>query len=182
MGIFLGTITNFNPNKGHISFVTNSSINIGDRISIENKKHESETYTISELMINDKNIKQANNGDKVKIGRMKGNISVGDKIYKISDKLLTSSAIETTNKEIRKVDLNCRISVKRNIPISLSLSDNNGIAFDIISDIIPIEAINSPITKERLINQFSKTSNTPFRFKNFEIDLDENLIPIGVRE
>lgn len=175
MGIYLGKISNFNNNKGHISFTTNSQLCIGDKINIENKKHEIASYTISELMINDRNIKQAKPGDKIKIGRMKGNIFVGDKIYKISDKVLTSSALESLDKELKKIALNCKIFVKENLPISINLSDNNGIKIDIVSDIIPIKAINSPITKERLINQFSKTNNTPFQFKNFEIDLDDGL-------
>lgn len=175
MGIFVGTISNFNSNHGHISFKTNDILRIGDKISVENKKHEISTYTISELMINDKNIKQANSGDKIKIGRMKGNISVGDKIYKISDKVLTTSALDSLNKELKKVSLTCNISVKKNIPISISLYDENHIKIDIVSDVIPIEAINSPITKERIASQFSKTNNTPFQFSKIEIDLDDDL-------
>ena len=175
MGIFVGTISNFNSNHGHISFKTNDILRIGDKISVENKKHEISTYIISELMINDKNIKQANIGDKIKIGRMKGNISVGDKIYKISDKVLTTFALNSLNKELKKVSLTCNISVKKNIPISISLYDENYIKVDILSDVIPIEAINSPITKERIASQFSKTNNTPFQFSKIEIDLDDDL-------
>ncbi len=175
MGIFVGTISNFNSNHGHISFKTNDILRIGDKISVENKKHEISTYTISELMINDKNIKQANSGDKIKIGRMKGNISVGDKIYKISDKILTTSALDSLNKELKKVSLTCNISIKNNAPISISLSDENHVKIDIVSDVIPIEAINSPITKERIASQFSKTNNTPFQFSKIEIDLDDDL-------
>ena len=78
MGIYLGTISNFNNNKGHISLTvsrdSNVTVRVGDKISVENKKHETSTYTISELMIQDKNVLQATCGDKIKIGRMKGNI------------------------------------------------------------------------------------------------------------
>src|SRR5699024_10751878 len=153
MGIELGKVSNFNNNKGHISFTTESTLHIGDTISIENKKHETSLYTISELMIKDKNIKEANPGDNIKIGRMKGSIYVNDKIYKISDKKLTSSALDTLDKELRKIPLNCKLVVKHNSPISISLLGNN-IETTIISDIIPVNAINNPITKERLIEQF----------------------------
>ena len=34
MGIFLGEISNFNKNKGYITFTTNSTLHIGDKISI----------------------------------------------------------------------------------------------------------------------------------------------------
>ena len=169
MGLYLGKVTNFNKTNGYISFVTNEVLNIGDKISVEDEK-----YTISELMINNKNIKQAVPGDKVKIGRMKGKIFIGNKIYKISDKALSQSALDSLNKESRKRNLSCILNVKKDSPISIKVTDGNLVA-SIISDIYPTIAINSPITKERLISQLSKTNNTPFAFKNFDISLDESL-------
>ena len=184
MGIYLGTISNFNNNKGHISLTVSRdsdvTVRVGDKISVENKKHETSTYTISELMIQDKNVPQATCGDKIKIGRMKGNISVGDKIYKIADKLLTTSALETLSKENRKVNLNCKMIVKRNQPVELYVSDSNSHEVKITSDIIPVEAINAPLTQERLIVQLSKTNNTPFHFENIEIDLEDGLYIQGI--
>ena len=180
MGIYLGTIANFNSNKGHISFTTSDTINIGDKISIENKKHETSIYTISELMINDKNIPQANNGQKVKIGRMKGEISVGDKIYKVSDKNLTATALNTLNQENRKIDLSRKMTIKKDSPISIEVSDDNGCIVNIVSDIYPVDALNSPITVERLSDQISKTNNTPYQFKNIEINLDDGLYIQGI--
>ena len=46
MGLFLGTISNFNPNKGRITLAINEPIEIGDTISIES---EQGTYTVSEI-------------------------------------------------------------------------------------------------------------------------------------
>lgn len=180
MGIFLGTISNFNNNKGHITLTTVDKVSVGDKISVENKKHETSIYTISELMINDKNIPQAFEGQKIKIGRMKGNINVGDKIYKISDKELTSSALNTLDTESRKTNLNCKIIVKKNLPVSIEIFDNNGCTVNIVSEIYPEPALNSPITIDRLTAQISKTNNTPFQFTNIEIDLDEGLYIQGI--
>lgn len=180
MGIFLGAISNFNANKGHISFTTVDKVSVGDKISIENRKHETAIYTISELMFNDKNIPEASYGQKIKIGRMKGNISVGNKIYKVSDKALTTIALNTLDTENRKIDLNCKMIVKKDKPISIEIRDNNGLTVDIVSDLCPVEAVNSPITVERLTSQICKTNNTPFQFKNVEIDLDDGLYIQGI--
>ena len=180
MGIFLGRISNFNSNKGHITFTTADTLAVGDKIGIENKKHETSLYTISELMINNKNMPKVLSGNKVKIGRMKGDISVGYKIYKMSDKQLTSYALETINKENRKVNLNCKLTVKKDLPIELKVFENSGIIVKVISDITPVSAINSPISKDRLIAQISKTNNTPFQFDNIEIDLDDGLFIQGI--
>lgn len=46
MGIFLGTILNFNLNKSLITLETKENIQIGDTISIESEKG---TYTVSEI-------------------------------------------------------------------------------------------------------------------------------------
>lgn len=175
MGIYLGKITNFNDNKGHISFATSCTLGVGDKISVENRKGENSLYTVSELMVNNKNEKSVPAGTKVKIGRMKGDIFVGNSLYKISDKKLSQSAISTLNTELRKVNLNCELTVKKNCPISIKISGSTDISVETISQLVPIGALNSPITKERLINQLSKTNNTPFQFVNFEIDLDDNL-------
>lgn len=180
MGILLGKISNYNNNKGHVSFTTANTISIGDKIGIENKNHETSLYTISELMINGKNVPHAFAGDKVTIGRMKGNIFVGNTIYKMSDKQLFSTAIDTLNKENRKINLNCKMFVKKDLPIELIVFDASGLTVEITSNIIPEPAISSPITKERLIAQISKTNNTPFQFKNIEIDLDDGLYIQGI--
>ena len=175
MGIYLGTISHFNANQGHITFVTNDTLRVGDKIRIENKKHESSPYTISELMSGKNNIKEAHTGDKITVGRMKGNIYSGNKIFKISDKALSSFVQNQIYLENRKVDLHCKITIKKDIPISVELWDSHHIKCNITSDIVPIEAINAPITKDRIIRKFSKTNNTPYRFTNIEIDLDDNL-------
>ena len=56
MGIFVGTVSNFNSNKGYITLKLQDDIAIGDTVSLEKEKG---SYTISELMINNKNIQSA---------------------------------------------------------------------------------------------------------------------------
>ena len=158
MGIYLGTISHFNANQGHITFVTNDTLRVGDKIRIENKKHESSPYTISELMSGKNNIKEAHTGDKITVGRMKGNIYSGNKIFKISDKALSSFVQNQIYLENRKVDLHCKITIKKDIPISVELWDSHHIKCNITSDIVPIEAIilMPPLLKIALFVNFQK--------------------------
>jgi len=176
MGLFLGNVENFNNNKGYVSLKINEPISIGDKICIETSLEEG-IYTISELMIHKHNSPTASIGDFVTVGRIKGKIKNGDRIYKITDKKLFEDASKTFSDsyEFRKRDLNCSISLKRNEPISICVSDNNGIEIHLKSDVIPIDALNNPITEERIISQLSKTNNTPFRFSNINVNLGENL-------
>lgn len=180
MGLYLGKIEKYNPEKGYITLSSKEILSIGDTISTEK---ETGTYTISELMIGNTNISESSPFQPVTIGRMKGNISVHDKVYKMSSKELLRISLDSINKELKKNSFKCHLRIKENTPITMSIaslskdSDNlfSNIYFNLTSDIKPISAINAPITKDRIINQLTKTKNTPYSFDEITIDLDDNI-------
>ena len=178
MGLFLGTVQKYNKNKGYVTLKLKEKLNIGDKVSIE---QESGSYTISELMENNKNIKETKINQIVTIGRIKGNINSGDKIYKISSKNIIDSAKESYKKENRKIPLKCNVTIKKSCPISIhitSYSDlieykNLNITYQL--PCIPEDAKNRPLDKETITRQISKTNSTPYEFKIIDIDLDDNV-------
>jgi len=178
MGLLLGKVQNYNKSKGLITVKLKESIKIGDTISLENEKG---SYTISELMEKNKNIVDTKVGQTVTIGRMKGNISCNDKIYKMSSKELSTLAKESYKKENRKIPLNCKVIIKKGKPISISITPANSIALYKNLKIqyelneLPVEAKNKPLEKETIINQISKTASTPYQFKNINVVLDNNV-------
>ena len=178
MGLFLGTVQNHNKNKGYVTLKLKEPISIGDKISLEN---ENGSYTISELMDKNNNIKETKINQTVTIGRIKGNISLGDKIYKISSNSLTDNAKESYKKENRKVSLNCNVTIKKDLPISINITSNNDIPeykdlnINYQLSYIPEAALNKPLDKEAIIKQISKTNSTPYVFNNININLDNNL-------
>lgn len=181
MGIEIGTVENYNANKGHIKLQLKDSVSIGDTISFEK---EPSKYTISELMQNNSNFTTLGSGKKVTIGRMKGNIAVGNKVYKLSSKELTTSARQSfENAENKKILINGIITIKKEQPMCMQIictntrhsSDNyHNIKINVKSSIIPEEAQNSPLTADRVEKQIRKTGNTPFEFENIKIELDDN--------
>ncbi len=64
MGIYVGNVANFDPNKGHIKLNLADSLEIGDTINFEK---ENTRYTVSELMIGNSNIRKAYTGQIVTI-------------------------------------------------------------------------------------------------------------------
>ena len=178
MGLFLGKVEKYNKNKGYITVKINEPIEIGDTISLEK---ESGTYNISELMLKDKNIKETKIGQTLTIGRMKGNINLGDKIFKISSKKLNSLAQESIKNENRKISLNCKVTIKKDTPIQLQITSANNLKIysnlniTCVSDVIPVMAKNKPLEKERVLSQINKTNNSLYEFKNINIELDDNL-------
>lgn len=182
MGIYLGTIKKYNSNKGHIALQLEEDLELGDSISVSN---EASKYLVSELMIKNVNQKKVSANTEVTIGRMKGNIKVGDKVYRISSKALSDFAKASyDNCENKKIPLNCTVTIKKNTPISMEISTNKNTCYNElyssiyvkeISNMIPIDALKTPISVERVVKQISKTTNTPFSFENITVLLDDGL-------
>ena len=175
MGLYVGKISKFNEKKGHLTIKIENSLSVGDKISINN-----EIYTISELMIDNKNFESVTENKLVTIGRMKGKISVGNTVYRIEKNALLKASSPTfkENKNFVKIPLNGEIIIKKDNPISLRVWSEFGIYknlhFTEISTEYPEIALNHPITKEKIIEQLSKTGNTEFNFININVNLDDN--------
>ncbi len=179
MGIFLGKIIKFNPTKGLVTAKLENTLSIGDGISFEN---ENTKYTISELMNKNVNFKSAKKGMTVTFGRMKGNIKPNDRIYKLTDKELSSEALNSYSKESVKTYLSCNLKIHSSENILAQIKNLNfGLEESFEYDYIPEVAQNVPITKEKIIAQFRKTLNTCFEFSEIDIDMNENLfLPTSV--
>ena len=179
MGITLGKVLKFNPNRGLITIKLENEVAIGDGISFEN---ESTKYTISELMNKSVNIKSGKTGETVTFGRMKGNIKPGDKIFKLTDKTLSTEALNSFSKENVKTYLSCNLEIHSGQKISVRIKSkkfNTEVNFEY--DYIPDIAKNSPITQNKIITQFNKTLNTCFEFSDININLDDNVfIPTSI--
>ncbi len=179
MGLLLGKVQNYNKNRGLITLKLKEPIKIGDTISLEK---ETGSYTITELMENKKNITDTKIGQTVTVGRMKGNISCHDKIYKMSSKELSTLAKESYKQENRQIPLNCQVTIKKEQPISIRITpanSNSALYKDLNiyyeSNEIPVEAKNKPLEKETVIHQISKTASTPYQFKKIAVSMDDHI-------
>lgn len=177
-GFYLGKIEKFNPNKGYITLKASSPLSIGDKVGIN-----SDTYTVSELMINGNNIKNANINDTITIGRIKGEIKPGLEVYKLQSKVLNDNIAPTFKeaKEFRKQTISANVFILKDKPLKIELfcDDENSVYYNetvtYTSETIPSDAINAPISRDKIISQISKTGDTPFEFKNINLELDDNL-------
>ena len=183
MGLPLGIIQKYNKTNGHITLKLQEELYVGDCISTQK---ENGSYNVSELMVKNKNIKIGNIGNLVTIGRMKGNISVGDKVYKISSKVLKDNALNSFKTENRKIPLNIKLFIQNNKNISAVVNSCSkydlykNLNFEYTSNIIPNTSINKPLDQDTIIKQFSKTNNSIYEFKKIKIILDDNLfLPIS---
>lgn len=134
-------------------------------------------------MVKGRNVPTIEEKELVEIGRMKGNIHIGDRVYKISSKELSNFAKYSYQGEHRKIKLNAHIQMEKGKPIILEVSTLHkqsdplfqDIHACIQSEIVPVEATSKPITQERIQMQLNKTTESIFTFDNITIDLEPNL-------
>lgn len=158
-GIYIGKVLSYDGKRYiKIKNETNETLNIGDGIEIWNGSNNSPSTIISEI-------------DRNKIGRIKGEISPNDKVYKTLDKSLNTTMRETFSRGFRRHSLiDLTIKVVENSPIIIKIND-----FTYESNIVPEKATNQPITEEKVISQFSKTGNTPFGVNKIDVQLGNEL-------
>lgn len=162
-GVYIGKVTNYDG-KRYITLDNISNLNIGDGIEIWNNSNNSPSTIISEIVGN-------------KIGRIHGEIHIGDKVYKTLDKNLNQKMRESFSRGfVVHSKVNVVAQIKENENIKIIIND-----FEYTSDVLPSIAQNQPINKDKIETQLRKTGNTPFEINNLQIELDDNLfIPVSV--
>ena len=161
-GTYLGKVTSYDG-KRYITIDNSKGLNIGDGIEIWNGENSSPSTIVSELTNN-------------KIGRITGNIRVGDKVYKTSDKKLLEAMKETYSRGfVKKTDVNITLDISLDSPIKICIND-----FEFETSVIPEKAQKNPMTKEKIFEQLNKTGNTPFKIANFELNMTSSIfLPVS---
>ena len=178
-GLYIGNISKIDKKNGLISLKTNEPLDIGDTFLVQQEDHK---YTISEILKNGSHVKSAAIGDLVTIGRVKGKLELGDKVFKINSSIISKEIKEFNSHEHIKIPLVANFKALIGKPLELevvSLDEPGntyfGLSTTISNEIQPIEAISNPISKERLIEQLNKTTDTNFEFKQINIEMDDNI-------
>lgn len=161
-GTYVGKVTAYDG-KRYITLDDISKINIGDGIEVWNGSNNSPSTIVSEIVKN-------------KIGRIRGEIHVGDKVYKTSDKALNQKARETFSRGfVRKSNVCISLKILKGKNILVKIND-----FEFVSDVIPEYAQNQSLSEEKIKTQFCKTGNTPFEVSTIDLSLDDGLfLPIS---
>ena len=178
-GLYIGNISKIDKKNGLIFLKTNEPLDIGDTFLVQQEDHK---YTISEILKNGSHVKSAAIGDLVTIGRVKGKLELGDKVFKINSSIISKEIKEFNSHEHVKIPLVANFKALIGKPLELevvSLDEPGntyfGLSTTISNEIQPIEAVSNPISKERLIEQLNKTTDTNFEFRQINIEMDDNI-------
>lgn len=191
-GIYIGkvaknsnTLRAENRQRGLVTIQLEQDLSVGDGIEIRNKELPGNLVTF--MKQKDNKIALAGKGQIVTVGYIDGNMTAGDKVYKITDKSLMQKARAsyegksgTTEKNLRKMGVCFQFSAGLELPITLKAEDEEG---NIVTKELPERperAINKALTSETIEAQLSKTGGTPFRLLDCKVELDDDIsIPLS---
>lgn len=124
-------------------------------------------------------VREAFKGDTIALD-YKGRVNVKDKVVKTLDVKLNKMMQKTFDKDYRKSPIDILIYAKKDEKFKLVFkSDNNQVICE--GSYIVEAAINSPISKERIIEQVAKLGDTPFYAKDVSINMDDGImIPVKI--
>lgn len=173
MGLLIGKVEKINEKKSYITTTPQEELSIGDSLMIGKNEYK---YTISELLQHHQNVKKAFQKP-TEIGRVKGDVHVGDKIYRIRSKELSTLAQNSYAKEFKKTGVTVNLQIHQGVPIQgkISITQKPEIFFETSFDILPEPAISYALTSDKIHAQFSKTGNTAFHLDALQVDLEDGI-------
>ena len=163
VGTHLGTAIVY---KNKIKILLADDISQGDGIRFNNKEGMIVNYLYDKDMLL---VNSAKKGDIVYVDNKFGLKTINSVLKTLDVKL--HEHIKDVSK--RKVNVDIKVIAKLNKPLKATITDGNNI---ITKEIGLIEkSKNYPVTKEDLVDRFSKLNDTPFRLKDIVVDADNNI-------
>lgn len=165
-GVFIGQVTN----SGEV--LLEADVALGDGI-----RFNDDGFTLSKILINNKEIKHAFKGDTVKLFPI-GGYKKGYKLYKMSDKQLYDNLKEDLKPYKRKINLIAEVEFKINAPLTIKAKFNKK-EYKVYGEKIEA-ATNNPLTRERVEEALKKSGEIPYKFDKIIFDdFDDGFIRIA---
>lgn len=165
-GVFIGQVAN----DGEI--ILEENVALGDGI-----RFEDDGFTLSKILKNNKEVKEAFRGEKVKLFPT-GGYKKGYRLYKMSDKRLYDELKEDIKPYKRKIGLIGEVEFKVNAPLCIKTKFNNK-EYKVYGEIVEA-ATNKPLTRERVEEALKKSGDIPYKFDKILFDVfDDGFIRIA---
>lgn len=169
MGKVIGKIVDYKDNIAYIRLF--NEVNQFDGIRIINSYNDTGKI-LNELKVNKKLVSKAYKNEVISV-KVDSPVKYGDKVVKTLDYKLENN-INNYELKKRNIDLDIRFIENKNILIKCNIDNLN---FNKEYDLKPDKAIKAPISKESLLDIFSKVDNKPFNINNFNCELGNAFMP-----
>ena len=169
-GLYIGKVLDYNKKAKRLKIILENTLKKGDGINLGGG-------TIGRIIKNGEITTIGYKGDLIELDFI-GEAKRGQIVFKTSDSELIDRVQATfkQDKELRKNDIDAKISIKLGQKPKLTLTDTKGNSATIIGDKIVEEAMKVALSREKIETQIQKLGNTPYLLRNIEIDLDEILV------
>lgn len=163
-GLYLGKVVEYRQGKRpKCVILLEDSVVPGDGIEIwTDSKNHAGAY------VN----KEGNKGDILEVF-VEGSIKRGDKVYKSFDKALSDKGKRLTKQSKKQLEIEGTFKALLNQPMELTLQYGNIVLREKGDNAILAES--RPITEDDVLEQLSKTGNTPYRISFKTVEIADNL-------
>ncbi len=180
-GIKIGRIAGFNRAKGQVEIQLEDELSVGDGIEVWVSEGGRQGIVVSQLFQKGNPVEKAFAGQVVTVP-LKGKVRMGDRVFKTHDQELMNTAqlTFTSPKETKKLPIAVQVRAALGEPLTISVEDTDGNKALVSTNFIAVEAINQPISEEKVRKQIERMGNTPFQVGSLEIKIDGNImVPLG---
>ena len=172
-GLEIGSVVSTSKKRTLIKL--NHKLSLGDGIVIAKGLNEL-GGNINKLWVNGLEVKHADVGETVEIAF--GNAPKLGRVWKTNDPKLSKRLKETFEnpKYQKKIPIHFTVEGKINEPLTLTVFDDFGSTHTAISEDVLQEAINQPLTYEKLYEQLSRLGNTTYKLDSLNINIGDRVI------
>lgn len=177
-GTYLGKVLDYDKRRKLVKVRLENNLNMGDGIEVVNDKLPGNIVT---YIGKEKNqVKSAKSGEVVFIGDIEGNITKGNLVYKISDKLLNTQLKSFNDGKFhRKIPIDVFLYAHIGERLLLRVKDYDGNEASYEVEYIVERAQNRPIDFKNANLALSKLGDTPFLLNKLDMNIDDMaLVPI----
>ena len=170
-GYEIGKITR--SYKGMYEIALHKALNQNDIIRID---HDNEDINLSVVKLYDRDGNLINKADQVCYIKIKEKLSIGDIVYKTKDYLYYKELENTLDNEFRRFRLDLKVYA---YPDAKLVIDAEGLGFQYLYESQDIlgEARNNPTTREQVVKQLSRLSDTIFTLGDVDFEEYNAFIP-----
>ncbi len=178
-GVLAGKVLDTKPL--YIKVILDKSINMGDGIEVMDPDKGAQSFIVTSIIENNKQVRHADSGAEVWIGDIKATVRKDSPVYKTLSKSLFEDARKTyEGKETPLIPLDMEFFIKTGDKARLKVSDEDGNSILAESEVVAEKAINKALSDERIKEQLGKTGETPYWLRNLLIDTDnDSTMPIS---
>jgi putative protease len=178
-GIPLGKVLDTKPL--YIKVLIEKPVSMGDGIEIMDPDKGVQSFTVTSIILNNKQVRSAETGAEVWIGDVKTSVKKGSRVFRTLSRSLFDEARKIfEGKEQQLVPIDMEFSMKAGERAVLKVKDIDGNIACAESAETAEKAIKAPLSEERIRQQLVKTGDTPYWVKNLYIETDnDSTMPVS---